>query len=125
VAWADTAEIVADVQAALDVADIVVVLLHSGVEYSPTPTGLQRAYATAAIDAGALLVLGTHSHVLQPVEEYGGGLIAYSLGNFVFDGFEGIANDTAILLVSIEGGAIAGWELVPARVVDGLPRLLD
>jgi poly-gamma-glutamate synthesis protein (capsule biosynthesis protein) len=125
VAWADTAEIDADVRAAGDVADIVVVLLHCGIEYSQTPTDLQRTYARAAIDAGALLVLGTHAHVLQPVEEYGGGLIAYSLGNFVFDGFDGVANDTAILLVTIEGAAITSWELVPARVVDGIPRLVD
>lgn len=125
VAWASVEKIAADVAAARALADIVVVLLHAGVEYSELPSQSQRAYAEAAIDAGALLVLGTHAHVLQPVEEYGGGLIAYSLGNFVFDGFDGLANETAILRITIEGGLISAWELLPARVVDGLPQLLD
>jgi poly-gamma-glutamate synthesis protein (capsule biosynthesis protein) len=125
VAWASIAEIREDVTAATASADVVVVLLHFGIEYATAPTEGQRAYAEAAIDAGALLVLGSHSHVLQPVEPYAAGLIAYSLGNFVFDGFEGTSNDTAILLVTIEAGAIQEWKLVQARIVDGIPELVD
>ena len=76
-------------------------MLHFGVEYAPEPVFEQRLLAEAAIDAGAVLVIGSHPHVLQDVEEYGGGLIAYSLGNFVFDGFEGDANTTALLEVTL------------------------
>lgn len=123
VAWASTERIAADVAAARATADVVVVSLHAGVEYSQTPSDLQRAYAEAAIDAGAALVIGTHPHVLQPVEEYGGGLIAYSLGNFVFDGFDGIANTTAILRVTFDGPKIVDWEMSPVSVIDGLPVL--
>ena len=43
--------------------------------------------AHVAIDAGANLVVGHHPHVIQEIEEYNGGYIAYSLGNFVFNGF--------------------------------------
>ncbi|MEI3005020.1 MAG: CapA family protein [Victivallales bacterium] len=39
----------------------------------------------AFIDAGAELVIGHHPHVIQGVEQYGNGWIAYSLGNLVFD----------------------------------------
>ena len=44
------------------------------------------ATGMAAIDAGADAVWGHHPHVLQPIEEYGGGIIFYSLGNFSFGG---------------------------------------
>jgi poly-gamma-glutamate synthesis protein (capsule biosynthesis protein) len=85
VAWADPARIAADVASARAEAVAVIVLLHSGYEYQETPNAIQRAAARAAIDAGAAAVIGAHPHVLQGVEHYRGGLIAYSLGNFVFD----------------------------------------
>ncbi|PIQ77452.1 hypothetical protein COV82_04390 [Candidatus Peregrinibacteria bacterium CG11_big_fil_rev_8_21_14_0_20_46_8] len=76
-----------DVKNALRSADFVVVSMHAGREYSKEPTGLQKEFARAAIDAGASVVIGHHPHVVQPVEWYGDGLILYSLGNFVFDQF--------------------------------------
>jgi poly-gamma-glutamate synthesis protein (capsule biosynthesis protein) len=85
VARAESAAIQADVAGALDDADVVVVSLHAGTEYTDVPTGEQRLLARAAIDAGAALVLGSHAHVLQGWERYAGGMIVYSLGNFVFD----------------------------------------
>ncbi|MEZ4492158.1 MAG: CapA family protein [Dehalococcoidia bacterium] len=123
VAWASIEEIVADVTSATAVAGVVVVSLHVGVEYSTTPSDLQRMYAEAAIDAGASLVLGHHAHVLQPVEEYNGGLIAYSLGNFVFDGFDGSSNVTAILRVTFEEGRVSDWGLIPVSIAGGVPIL--
>jgi D-alanyl-D-alanine carboxypeptidase len=66
-------------------ADILVVSFHFGKEYSAVPNARQVALAHAAIDAGARVVAGHHPHVVQNVEEYNGGVIAYSLGNFVFD----------------------------------------
>ena len=80
VAWLDIAAMEADIEAASESADLVVVLLHFGLEWEPEPSGDQREQARAAIDAGATLVLGSGPHVLQEVEAYGDGLIAYSLG---------------------------------------------
>ena len=74
-----------DVGDAQALADIVIVSLHAGAEYTDSPTGQQRSIGHAAIDAGAMLVLGTHPHVLQGWEHYKNGLIVFSLGNFVFD----------------------------------------
>ncbi|MBI3114942.1 MAG: CapA family protein [Candidatus Kerfeldbacteria bacterium] len=54
---------------------------------SGAPSAAQRKFAHAAIDAGADLVVGHHPHVTQTTEEYQGGFIAYSLGNFIFDQF--------------------------------------
>ncbi|MCH7812278.1 MAG: CapA family protein [Chloroflexi bacterium] len=85
VAQAQEEAIAAGVRAAREQADVVVVMLHSGTEYATAPNPAQRGFARAAIDAGALLVLGHHPHVLQGWERYGGGLIVYSLGDFVFD----------------------------------------
>jgi poly-gamma-glutamate synthesis protein (capsule biosynthesis protein) len=85
VAWGTAAAIRRDVAAARQRADLVVVALHSGFEYTSAPNTVQRELAKAAVDAGAALVLGGHPHVLQGVEFYKGAPIIYSLGNFVFD----------------------------------------
>lgn len=67
-------------------AEIIVAAFHWGNEGSYRPTTDQKTYAHAAIDAGADIVYGHHSHVLQKIEEYGDGIIYYSLGNFSFGG---------------------------------------
>jgi len=123
VAWADAEHMAADVAAARARADVVIVLLHFGLEGRPQITAAQRAQAHAAIDAGAALVLGAHPHVLQPVEQYRGGLIAYSLGNFVFEGFTFPENYSAIFTATLtrEGVGEYGW--IPVVVEAGLPRL--
>jgi D-alanyl-D-alanine carboxypeptidase len=64
--------------------DALVVSFHWGVEYQEH-TDRQTMLAHAAIDDGATLVVGAHPHVAQAIETYKGGLIAYSLGNFIFD----------------------------------------
>ena len=66
-------------------ADIVIVSLHSGEEYTQKLTQFQIDFSKAAIDAGADFVIGHHPHVVQKYEQYGNGWIFYSLGNFVFD----------------------------------------
>ena len=66
-------------------ADHLVVSVHWGEEYRATSTERQQEYAHKLIDWGATLVGGHHPHVIEPGEEYNGGLIDYSLGNFIFD----------------------------------------
>jgi poly-gamma-glutamate capsule biosynthesis protein CapA/YwtB (metallophosphatase superfamily) len=84
----DATRAVEAVRAAAADADAVVVSLHWGVEYEQQPRAADVELAHALADAGALLVLGHHPHVLQPVELYRRAdgrtaVIAYSLGNFV------------------------------------------
>ena len=67
-------------------AEVVVVSIHWGAEGAYRPNADQTKMAYAAIDAGADIVYGHHPHVLQPIEEYNGGIIYYSLGNFCFGG---------------------------------------
>lgn len=123
VAWATPDAITTTVRAAKARADLVVVMLHAGIEYASTPSPSQQSLAEAAIDAGASLVLGAHPHVLQPVVRYHGGVIAYSLGNFVFDGFDPPANTTAIFDAVLTPAGVESWKLLPVSIVDGLPVL--
>ena len=83
----------------------------------------QRIEAHAAIDAGAALVIGSHPHVLQQIERYHGGLIAYSLGNFVFDKYNGVANATIILSIVLTPTGVQSYDWVPVLIENGLPRI--
>lgn len=79
-------------------ADVVVVSLHWGDEYSTSPTAWQRQVAAGLVEAGADVILGHHPHVLQPIETCaakGGrrGIVVYSLGNFLSSQNAGIAYD--------------------------------
>jgi len=81
--------------------DVLIVSLHSGTEYAPTQNAFQERIARKAIDAGARIVMGHHPHVVEPVIEYNNGLIAYSLGNFIFDqGFSTETTNGGALLVN-------------------------
>ncbi len=72
--------------------DFLAVSLHWGNEYETNPNEEQRFIGRALIDAGADLVIGHHPHVIQEVERYKNGWIAYSLGNFIFD--QGFSEET-------------------------------
>ena len=67
--------------------DVTVAFFHWGVEYQIFPSRDQRRVAAFCLKNGANLVIGTHPHVLQPIEvtdsEGGPSVVAYSLGNFV------------------------------------------
>lgn len=83
---ADLAAMVADVQAAREVADVVVMSIHWGIHFVPAVLAdYQAEVGHAAIDAGVDLVLGHHAHILKGVEVYRGKPIFYSMGNFAID----------------------------------------
>lgn len=74
---------VTDVTQAKSVADFVVCLLHWGNEGALTPNAIQKNDAKALSDAGCDVIIGTHPHVIQPVEFVGNTLVIYSLGNYI------------------------------------------
>jgi poly-gamma-glutamate synthesis protein (capsule biosynthesis protein) len=95
--------------------DIVVVSFHYGEEYFSKPTQFQISISHSAIDSGANLVVGHHSHSVQPVEKYKSGWIAYSLGNFVFDQKFSKETMTGLMLkISIENSKIK--EVIPIKI---------
>ena len=95
-------------------ADVRIVSLHWGDEYVTTPSPEQRGLAHALVEAGATLVLGHHPHVLQPVEEIGSSLVAYSLGNFLFDqDWTDQTRTGGILDLDIGRGGVTRWTFIP------------
>lgn len=66
-------------------ANLIVVSMHWGDEYLSRANSFQQKYGRMALDLGADIVVGHHSHVLQPLEVYTGKRIYYSLGNLIFD----------------------------------------
>lgn len=126
VAWGEAAEVEDAVRAAKAQADVVVLLLHSGWEMYLAPSSEERVLAQAAIDGGASLVLGTHSHLIQATDETKPGtLIAYGLGNFVFDEFDGGATDSAILHVVLTRAGVESFSWQPVEIQSGLPVLVS
>jgi poly-gamma-glutamate capsule biosynthesis protein CapA/YwtB (metallophosphatase superfamily) len=130
VAWGTAESIRRDVAAVRDRADLVIVALHAGYEYSAAPNPVQRELAHAAVDAGAALVLGAHPHVLQGIEIYKRVPIVYSLGNFVFDvdsddrrqpGMPSLLS--AVLRIRLDADGVRGLEVRPAIIDerDGRP----
>lgn len=81
----DKTALVAAIEAAEDKCDFLTVYVHWGIERNTIPEEYQKELAHSYIDAGADLVIGAHPHVLQGIEAYGGKLIFYSLGNFIFN----------------------------------------
>lgn len=101
--------------------DLVIALMHWGDEGSYRAGSNQTALGQAAVNAGADIVYGSHPHVLQPIVEYNGCWIVYSLGNYVFGGNNPADKDTAIVQFTVKravDGAVTveGWEAVPCRV---------
>lgn len=91
-----------DVSRAASEADIVIVAFHWGGERVKLPRPYQQKLGRLAIDSGAQLVIGHHPHVVQGVEEYNGGLIVYSLGNYVFGFYSSPSTEGMMVRVVFE-----------------------
>lgn len=81
-------DVLTDIAKAEQMADVVIVCPHWGTEYTFVPSSYQQKFAKQMTEAGADLILGTHPHVVQPVDwiESANGnraLCYYSLGNYV------------------------------------------
>jgi len=125
IAWSEDSLVVADIRAARAAgADIVIPFMHWGWEREPEPSERQRALARLMIDAGADAVVGGHPHVTQGSEVYRGKPVIYSLGNFVFDGFELPAAKIGWLLrLTVDRGGVVDWSIVEARIdEEGTPH---
>lgn len=105
-----------DVAAAGKDADAVLVSFHWGQEGTTELRDYQRKLGHAAIDAGAVAVIGHHPHVLQGVERYRDGLILYSLGNFVFGSYSKAATRSAIAVLSLQARQVRELKLYPINV---------
>lgn len=92
----DEAVILEDLAQLKDKADVIVVSLHFGMIYTDYPKREQQILARRIIDAGADAVLGHHPHLIQGIESHGHGMIAYSLGEILFDPSSGYVEATQV-----------------------------
>lgn len=139
VAFFSLEEVRRTVQACRQKADIVILLMHWGLEEYRYPSISQRKLARELLQAGADIILGHHPHVLQGVEHINAKLVVYSLGNFVFDeikwcfiGEEGDLHErivplteenrkSGVLTVSIDESGVKAYDYLPTIIQkDGL-----
>lgn len=115
-------------------ADYVICMFHWGLELYYTPNENQTKLAHAVADAGADLVYASHPHCLQPIEEYNGTIILYSLGNWVFGGSTRPSDpDTAIVQIKVKrdvDGTVSndGFTAIPCCVssnLEGAAKMAD
>ena len=133
--------LVQQINTARNVADRIIVQMHSGVEYSfapmlhldspseeedyspflTNPLEGDREIRRFAIDSGADVVICHHPHVAHGFEVYQGKLIAHSLGNFAFDLDYTETMPTAILNAEITGEGFSKFTITPVFIDDYIP----
>jgi len=117
-------EMVGDIKQARDQVDLLVVSFHWGVEYQiGKPNARQVMIATKAKAAGARIVIGHHPHVLQNLEiDKERNIVAYSLGNFVFDNHRESRARTVIMQMRVEPNGRNTIQLLACKIVQCQPR---
>jgi len=115
---------------------LVVVSIHWGTEFRYKTSAAQRRLGRAAVNAGASLVLGHHSHVVGEIEKYRGAYIVYSLGTFSAPILTPKDMDTFIFTQSFKVNTAtrrvkaSSPTIIPCsmssrtKVNDGMPRIL-
>ncbi len=110
------------ITAASITSDLVIVMVHWGVEGSAAPSRLQVRQAHRMIDAGADVIFGSHAHRLHPLEMYRGRPIFYGLGNTVWPRADGASGGIGEVLVRPDGSIEA--RIRPVRqIAHGHPVL--
>ncbi|MEL6877667.1 MAG: CapA family protein, partial [Pseudomonadota bacterium] len=94
---------------------------HGNMEYADRPSELSLPRFRAAIEKGAPVVVGHHPHVTHGLEIYRGGLIAHSLGNFLFDQEHPHTHVSYTLKVWLENGKFLRAEAIPINMLDYRP----
>jgi len=96
--------------------DYLIISLHWGNEYIEIPSKNQIELAHQLIDSGVNVILGHHPHVLQPIEKYHHGIIAYSLGNFVSDMCQEKTKQSIILNILFNKKKDIEFEVIPIYI---------
>jgi len=130
----EPADIMRDIELIKEQCDFVIVSLHWGIENVFYPSSKQIELAHRLIDYGATVLLGHHPHVIQGIEEYKDGLIAYSLGNFQFEfnpkecigKREKRTNQSIILSLEIEKNGLKDYDTIPVKIDrDFVPYIMN
>lgn len=124
---ADQDRLIAGVSQASAAGDVVVVYLHWGIENENCPTSEMAELATALDAAGADAIVGTHAHLLLGagyLDRPGStAFVAYGLGNFLWWRSSPASDDTGVLTLTVEDGAVITSVFSPATIDDtGRPQ---
>ncbi len=114
--YIDDQTILSDMEKARAIGDVLIVSMHWGDENTQTPNSEQKRLAGLIANAGADVILGHHSHTVQPIEwierEDGGKtLCIYSLGNFVSGMARPVNQVGGFLTFTIRGNGEGGLEI--------------
>jgi poly-gamma-glutamate capsule biosynthesis protein CapA/YwtB (metallophosphatase superfamily) len=110
------------IRSAHAIADFVIITVHWGSEYAPAPSSREIELVSVWAQAGADVIVGHHSHVLQPIEwltqsDSRKTLIAYSLGNAIFDQFTPpAARLGAVLFITMTRHSIVSYQILPFQI---------
>ena len=105
------------IAAAGEVSDVVIAMPHWGPEDTSNPNSYQLHYAQVAVEAGADVVVGNHTHVVQAIQQIDDIDVFYGLGNFVFDQTWDLAHQQGVmLLLHFSGTDYTGYDLIPTHV---------
>ncbi|NMC14380.1 MAG: CapA family protein [Chloroflexi bacterium] len=104
------------IEAARKIADVVIFMPHWGPEEVSTPNWIQRNLAHEIVEAGADVVVGNHTHLVQGLQEISGVPVFYGLGNFVFDQWQRDHQQAVMLKISFQGAKYLSYEFIPTRV---------
>ena len=114
-------DVFAEDLAAVPDATTAVLQYHSGLEYSHAPAMSERTRLREAVDRGADIAIGHHAHILQGIEIYKNRLIAYSMGNFMFDQTYYTTQLGMLLYAWMDGDELHRVEVVPMYVNGYVP----
>ncbi|WP_226404414.1 CapA family protein [Ferribacterium limneticum] len=117
-AWSEDDHVISDIRAAKAAgADLIIPFMHWGWEYEPAASQRLQSFARRMIAEGASMVVGSHPHVTQGADVYQGKPIIYSLGNFVFDGFEAPEARVGWLLrLKLDKTGVLEWDTLAAHM---------
>jgi len=109
----DLSEVLLSIETCARAGKLVIVSIHWGDEMMDRPSLWQKKVGQQFIKAGAKLIIGHHPHVVQGIEGSDSNLVAYSLGNFIFDSSSEATGWSIILSITVSSGKIAKWEYIP------------
>lgn len=115
-AFGTEANITATVQRERAAGRLPIIQYHGSREYTDEPTLVTESRLKLAIDEGAVLAIGHHPHVVQGFDIYNGRLIAYSMGNFIFDQYHYATMYTYMIYVWMDGEQFHRAEVVPIHI---------
>ena len=118
----DPARLVAAVQAARLDSDTIVVFLHWGAEGETCANERQKELAQTLVDAGADIIVGSHSHRVEGGGRLGTAFVAYGLGNYIWYNESGPSGESGTLLVTATGRDIDAYSWAPAVIRGGVPE---